>query len=189
MQLRRRLLAATQPTAPAVLAGALADLARSTGEVIAAIVLRRSVQRPRCTPADRALLTLLRRHRQLFRGYRRWTSRAAVVARKPTVSAETLALIWQLAAANPLRGAERIRGARRKRDSRAATWTAQQYLRSARPPQRVGQDWATFARNHAERLEVAARVVGRQWPVNRRLAVIAMIRPCGTFGGCCWVVR
>ncbi|HET8630690.1 MAG TPA: hypothetical protein VFL91_25005 [Thermomicrobiales bacterium] len=65
--LRRRLLAATRPAAPAVLAGALADLARSKGELIAEnallrqqlVVLRRSVKRPRCTPADRALLVVL----------------------------------------------------------------------------------------------------------------------------------
>ena len=48
-------------------AGTLADLARDTPALIAEnallrqqlIVLRRSVKRPRCTPADRALLVLL----------------------------------------------------------------------------------------------------------------------------------
>jgi hypothetical protein len=92
---------------------------------------------------------LLRWHRQLFRGYWRWKSRAAVVARKPTVSAETIALIRQMAAANPLWGAERIRGELRKLDVQVATWTVQQYVRSARPPQRAGQGRATFLRNHA----------------------------------------
>ena len=175
--LRRRLLAATRPAAPAVLAGVFADLARSKGELIAEnallrqqlIVLRRSVKRPSCTPADRALLTLLasrvrawrsallivqpdtllRWHRQLFRGYWRWKSRSVVVARKPKMSAETIALIGQMAVANPLWGAERIRGELRKLDIRVAKWTVQKYMRSARPPQRAGQGWATFLRNHA----------------------------------------
>ena len=65
--LRRCLLATMQPAAPVVLAGALADLARSTPVLVAEnallrqqlIVLKRSVKRPRCTPADRTLLVLL----------------------------------------------------------------------------------------------------------------------------------
>ena len=105
--LRRRLLAATKPAAPTPAAGTLADLVRSRPELVAEnallrqqlLVLRRSVKRPRCTAADRALLvllasrlrtwrsalllvqpdTLLRWHRQLFpssgggnRGRRPW---------------------------------------------------------------------------------------------------------------------
>src|SRR5436305_1922901 len=65
--LRRRLLAATTPAAPALIAGAIADLARSKGELVAEnallrqqlAVLKRSVRRPRRTPADRTLLVLL----------------------------------------------------------------------------------------------------------------------------------
>ena len=65
--LRRRLLAATKPAAPPLLAGALADLLRSKPELVAEnallrqqlIVLKRSVKRPRCTPAERTLLVLL----------------------------------------------------------------------------------------------------------------------------------
>src|SRR4051812_9516670 len=30
-----------------------------------------------------------------------------------------------------------------------AKWTVQKYLRDARPPQRAGQTWAAFLRNHA----------------------------------------
>ncbi len=93
--LRRRLLAATRPAAAPVAAGALVDLARSRPALVVEnallrhqlAILRRSTRRPRCTPADRALLvllasrvrtwrsallivqpeTLLRWHRQLFR--------------------------------------------------------------------------------------------------------------------------
>ena len=109
--LRRRLLAATKPATSALIAGALADLARSKGELVAEnallrqqlLVLKRRVQRPRCTPAERTLLvllasrvrawrsallivqpdTLLRWHRQLFRHVWRWRSRPASVARQP----------------------------------------------------------------------------------------------------------
>ena len=65
--LRRRLLAATKPPAAPLVAGTLADLLRGKPELVAEnallrqqlVVLKRSVRRPRCTPADRALLVLL----------------------------------------------------------------------------------------------------------------------------------
>ena len=110
---RRRLLAATKSAAPTLVAGALADLARSKPELVAAnallrqqlLILRRSAKRPRCTPADRALLvllasrvrawrsalllvqpdTLLRWHRQLFRLLWRRKSRSGPLARKRKV--------------------------------------------------------------------------------------------------------
>ncbi len=65
------------------------------------------------------------------------------------MAAEAIALIRQMAAANPLWGAERIRGELRKLDIRVAKWTVHKYMRSARPPQRAGQRWATFLRNQA----------------------------------------
>ena len=175
--LRRRLVAATQPAAPTVVAGALMDLVRSKPELIAEnallrqqlLVLRRSVKRPRCTPTDRALLvllasqvrawwqalllvqpdTLLRWHRQLFRWHWRRTSRSAMPTRRAKVSAETIALIREMATANALWGAERIHGELLKLDIRVAKWTVQKYMRAAPRPQRAGQTWATFLRNHA----------------------------------------
>jgi hypothetical protein len=65
--LRRRLVAATKPAASALIAGAIADLARSKGGLVAEnallrrqlAVLKGSVKRPRRTPADRTLLVLL----------------------------------------------------------------------------------------------------------------------------------
>ena len=176
--LRHRLLATTKPAAPTVIAGALTDLLRSKPELVAEnallrqqlVVLKRSVKRPRCTPADRTLLvllasrvrawrsalliiqpdTLLRWHRQLFCRFWRWKSRSAASARRPRVSADTIALIREMAAANPLWGAERIRGELLKLDIRVAKWTVQKYMRGTRPPRRAGQPWATFLRNHAD---------------------------------------
>src|SRR5215211_7913351 len=65
--LRRRLLAATRPAAAPLLTGTVADLARTKPELLAEnallrhqlIVQQRRIKRPRCTPADRALLVLL----------------------------------------------------------------------------------------------------------------------------------
>jgi putative transposase len=68
---------------------------------------------------------------------------------QPKVAAETIALIREMAAANRLWGAERIRGELLKLDTRVAKWTVQKYMRDARPPQRAGQTWSTFLRNHA----------------------------------------
>ncbi len=65
--LHRRLLTATRPSTGPLVAGTLADLARSKPTLIAEnaflrqqlIVLQRSVKRTHCTPTDRALLVLL----------------------------------------------------------------------------------------------------------------------------------
>ncbi len=119
------------------------------------VVLRRSVKRPRCTLADRVRAwrsalpivppdTLLRRHRQLFRECWWRKSRPAPRGHRPKVSAETIALIQGMAAANRRWGAERIRGELGKLDIRVAKWTVQKYLRAARPPRHAGQPWATF---------------------------------------------
>lgn len=173
---RRRVLTATRPTTAAPLAGVLADLSRSKSELLAEnallrqqlLVLRRSVKRPRCRPADRALLvllasrlrswrqallivqpeTLLRLHRQLFSVYWRRKSRAAPRVRHARVSAETIALIREMAAANRLWGADRIRGELLKLDIRVSKRTIQRYLRQARPARPIGQTWAAFLRNH-----------------------------------------
>jgi len=174
---QRRLAAATRPAASAVLAGTLADLTRSKRQLVAEnallrqqlVVLKRGAKRPRCTPADRALLvllasrvrawrqvllivqpdTLLRWHRQLFRHIWRRRSRPCPAARPSRTPPETIALIREMAAANRLWGAERIRGELPKLDIRVAKWTVQKYMRAARPPRQAGQTWATFLRNHA----------------------------------------
>jgi len=174
--LGQRLAAATTPAASPLVGGTLADLVRSKPALITEnallrqqiIILRRSVARPRCTPADRTLLvllasrvrlwrqallivqpeTLLRWHRQGFRLF--WRKKAqATSPRKAKVSAETITLIREMAAANRLWGAERIRGELLKLNIRVAKWTIQKYMRGARPPRRSSQTWATFLRTHA----------------------------------------
>lgn len=175
--LSRRLLATTRPAATLLVVGTLADLARSKPTLVAEnallrhqlAILHHSVKRPRCTPRDRALLvllacrvrawrqtllivrpdTLLRWHRDLFRWHWRRKSRAAAPAHRPPLAPETIMLIKEMAASNRLWGAERIRGELRKLGIRVAKSTIQRYLREARPPQRAGQPWATFLRNHA----------------------------------------
>ena len=151
--LHQRLLAATRPAAAPFVASTFADLARSKPALVAEnallrhqlAILHRSVRRPRCTPRDRALLvllasrvrawqsallivqpdTLLRWHRQLFRGYWRRRSRAAAPAHRPPLAPETVALIREMAAANRLWGAERIRGELLKFGIRVARSTIQ----------------------------------------------------------------
>jgi putative transposase len=197
--LRCRFLAVTKPGAPTPVAGALADLVRSKPELVAEnallhhqlAILHRSVKRPRYTPTDRALLvllasrvrawrsallivqpdTLLRWHRQLFRRFWRRKSRPGPSERKPKVSAETIALIREMAAANRLWGAERIRGELRKLDIRVAKWTVQKYMRDTRPLRRAGQTWATFLRNHADTI----------WACDFLLVTDALFRPVYAF--------
>ena len=155
-------------------AGTGADFARSRAQLIAEnallrqqlLVLRRCVARPTVTKADRALLvllasrvrawrqalllvqpeTLLHWHRVGFRALWRRKSRPGP-GRLP-LAAETIALIRQMAAENPLWGAERIRGELLKLDIRVAKRTIQTYLRGTRPPRSRGQTWATFLRAH-----------------------------------------
>ncbi len=175
--LRRRLLAATRPATAPLLIGTVADLARTKPELLAEnallrqqlIVLQRRVKRPRCTPADRALLvllasrlrtwrqalrivqpeTVLRWHRRLFRWHWCRKSQAPAPAHRPPLAPETIALIREMAAANRLWGAERIRGELLKLGIRVAKSTIQKYLRDTGSPRHAGQSWATFLRNHA----------------------------------------
>ncbi len=179
-RLQRRMVAATRPAAAPVTAGALVDLVRTKSALLAEnallrhqlALLRRSARRPRCTQIDRVLLvllasrvrawrsallivqpdTLLRWHRQLFRGYWRRKSWTGAPAHRPPLVPETVALIREMAAANGLWGAERIRGELLKLDIRVAKSTIQRYLREARPPGRSRQAWSTFLRNHAHEI-------------------------------------
>jgi putative transposase len=181
--LHRRLLAATRPPLVPLIAGTLADLPRTKAELLLEnallrqqmIILRRGIRRPRCTPTDRALLvvlasrlrtwrhallivqpdTVLRWHRQLFRGLWRRTSRARASAHRPPLALETIALIREMAASNRTWGAERLRGERLKLPIRVAKSTIQRYMRGARPPSRVGPSWATFLAHHGRDLWAA----------------------------------
>jgi len=95
---------------------------------------------------------------------------ARSVARRASVSDETIALIRELAAANQLWGAERIRGELLKRGIRVAKTTVQRHMRDARPPRRDGQTWATFLCNHAP------RDLGLRLPAGHRSALPAAPR-------------
>jgi hypothetical protein len=65
--LRQRLISATKPAEQGVAVGALTDLVRGRPALLAEnaflrqqlLILRRPARRPRCTPAERALLVLL----------------------------------------------------------------------------------------------------------------------------------
>jgi putative transposase len=90
--------------------------------------------------------TLLRWHRQGFRLFWRQKSKASSTYVK--VSAETTALIKEMAKNNRLWGGERIRGELLKLDIRVCKRTIQKYMRGVRTPRPTGQSWRTFLHNH-----------------------------------------
>src|SRR5881392_3591117 len=174
--LHHRFVAWTKPDTTSLMLGTLTDLVRSKSELVAEnallrqqlITLRRQVKQPACTKTDRMLLvllsrmvrtwkqalvivqpeTLLRWHRQGFKLFWKYKSRAA--ARKPKISAETAALIKEMARDNRLWGAERIRGELLKLGIRVCKRTIQKYMRQVRTARPRGQNWKTFLDTHAE---------------------------------------
>ena len=168
----------TKPSTTSLMLGSLADLTRSKSALVAEnallrqqlIILRRHVKRPVYVRGDRILLvllarmvrtwkqalfivqpeTLLRWHRQGFKLYWKYKSRAATP--KPKVAAETVALIQEMAVQNRLWGAEWIRGELLKLGLRVCKRTIQKYMRQVRTTRPRGQNWATFLHNHAEQI-------------------------------------
>jgi putative transposase len=166
----------TKPLSTSLLLGTVTDLARSKLELVAEnallrqqlIILRRQVKRPNCAKTDRLLLVLLARavrtwkqallivqpetllswHRQGFRLFWKYKSRAA--APKPKISTEAVALIKEMARDNRLWGAERIRGELLKLGLRVCKRTIQKYMRQVRTARPRGQNWSTFLHNHAK---------------------------------------
>ena len=173
-RLHTRFVRWTRPFTPSLLLGTIADLGRSKSELMAEnallrqqlIILKRQVKRPACTKADRLLLvllarmvrtwkqalfivqpdTLLRWHRQGFRRF--WRQKSKLKSTQAKVSAETMALIKEMAKNNRLWGAERIRGELLKLDIRVCKRTIQKYMWGVRIPRPTGQSWRTFLRNH-----------------------------------------
>src|SRR5215467_1255880 len=173
--LHHRYVAWTKPDSTSLLLGTLTDLFRSKSELVAEnaflrqqlIILRRQVKRPACTKMDRMLLvllarlvrswkqaliivqpeTLLRWHRQGFKLFWKYKSRAASLT--PRISQETVDLIKQMARDNRLWGAERIRGELLKLGIRVCKRTIQKYMRQVCATRPRGQKWATFLHNQA----------------------------------------
>ncbi len=147
--LHQRFVAWTKPDTTSLLLGMLTDLTRSKSELVAEnallrqqlIILRRQVKRPACTKTDRMLPVLLARmvrtwkqalflvqpetllqwHRQGFKLFWKYKSRA--ISATPKISAETVALIQEMARDNRLWGAERIRGELLKLGLHVCKWT------------------------------------------------------------------
>jgi Integrase core domain len=87
-------------------------------------------------------------HRQGFRRYWTWKSRAR--RGRPRISREVRALIRRMSGANPLWGAPRIHGELLKLGVTVSQATVSKYiLRRRRPP---SQAWRTFLKNHGKDL-------------------------------------
>ena len=157
-----------------LLACFVVSLFRSTGRLEAEIVIlrhqlnvlrRRMPSRTRLTLIDRLIFvwlyrlrpsvlsavvivqpeTVVRWHREGFRLYWRWKSRAR--GGRPRVPRDLRDLIREMSLANPLWGAPRIHGELLKLGIEVAQSTVAKYMgRCRRPP---SQSWKTFLRNHA----------------------------------------
>jgi len=132
-------------------------------------VLQRRKQRVRLRAADRLLWvilsrfwkqwsstlgivkpeTVIARHRQGFKCYWRWKSRAGKCGR-PRVSLETRELIRQMSKANPLWGAPRIHGELLKLGIEISQATVAKYMSRHRQP--PSQSWRTFLKNHVQQI-------------------------------------
>src|SRR5438445_6527208 len=176
--LHDRFVAWTKRDSTSLLLGMLTHLSRSKSQLVAEnallrqqlIILRRQVKRPACTKTDRMLLvllasmvhirkqalfivqpeTLLRWHRQGFKLFWKYKSRAASLA--PRISQQTVDLIKEMARDNRLWGAERIRGELLKLGIRVCKRTIQKYMRQVRTARPRGQNWKTFLDTHAEQI-------------------------------------
>jgi len=165
----------TRPKRTSVALGLLADLFRPRAVLAAEnamlrqqiVVLRRSVKRPRITRVDRLMLllaarftpswrqalhlirpeTLLRWHRDVFSVH--WRRRSRLRLGRPSLDADVVALIREMATNNRLWGAERIRGELLKVGIRVSKRTVQKYMRPIRRRRPGGQTWPTFLHNHA----------------------------------------
>jgi putative transposase len=161
----------TRPMRTSQVAGTLADLKRSKGELIAenmflrqqVIVLERQVTRPRLTQRDRQLLVLLASRLQGWRealfvvkpetlmGWRRqgfrlyWRRKSRGRPGRPPLAPETVELIEEMAIRNRLWRAKRIQGELLKLGTKVSKATVQKYMRRVRkglPPLKPSQSWA-----------------------------------------------
>ena len=167
----------TKPATSSLILGTLTDLTRRKSELVAEnallrqqlIILRRQVKRQACTRADRMLLVLLARMvrtwkqalfivqpETLLRWHRQellyWKNKSKAASAKLKISAETVALIKEMAINNRLWGAERIRGELLKLGLHVCKRTIQKYMRAVRTTRPRGQKWSTFLHTHAKQI-------------------------------------
>ena len=93
--------------------------------------------------------TVIRWHRQGFRLYWRWKSRAAKPGR-PVIEGEVRALIRRMSTENPTWGAPRIQSELKLLGHDVAESSVAKYM--LRPPQPASQTWRTFLDNHVQNL-------------------------------------
>jgi hypothetical protein len=176
--LHHRFVAWTKPDTTSLILGTLTDLERCKSELVSEnaflrqqlIILRRQVKRPACTKTDRMLLvllarmvrtwkqalfivqpeTLLRWHRQGFKLF--WKDKSKAMSATPKISAETVALIKEMARDNRLWGAERIRGELLKLGLHVCKRAIQKYMRAVRTTRPRGQTRSTFLHTHAQQI-------------------------------------
>jgi putative transposase len=96
--------------------------------------------------------TILRWHRELFRWHWRQKTRHQAKAGRPTLAAEHITLIRQMARENLTWGAERIRGELLKLGIHCSKSTIQHYLKGRRVSGPGRQTWSTFLHNHAAQI-------------------------------------
>jgi putative transposase len=81
-----------------------------------------------------------------------WKYKSKAASPTPRISAETVALIKEMARDNRLWGAERIRGELLKPGIRVCKRTIQKYMRAVRTSRPRGQTWKTFLHTHAQQI-------------------------------------
>ena len=175
--IQKSFVAWTKPASTSLVAGAAGDFTKSKYELMAEnallrkqlLILNRQVNKPSFTCLDRFLLvllvskvrnwkqallilkpdTLLRWHRQVFRLFWKLKSKPNKNS-QPKISQEIIDLIKEIAANNPIWGAERIRGELLKLNIKVAKRTIQRYMRQTRPSRPSNQNWTTFLKNHSK---------------------------------------
>jgi putative transposase len=156
----------------------IADLCRSKEELLAEnmflrqqlIVLEREVKRPKLKQHDRQILvllsiriqawrealmavkpdTLIGWHRQGFKLF--WRKKSQGKRGRPPITADTIALIEEMAINKRTWRAKRIQGELLKLGIEVGKDMVKKYMQRARkglPPLNKGQSWATFVANHA----------------------------------------
>jgi transposase InsO family protein len=93
--------------------------------------------------------TVIRWHREGFRSYWRWRSRAKRPGR-PTIDPAVIALIRRMSCENPTWGAPRIQAELGLLGHEVAETTVAKYMGKHRKP--PSQSWRTFLKNHVEAL-------------------------------------